>query len=90
MKCKNCSCCHKDFFHYAPDAYVCTGVKEPFIISNIDAECTEYPEKRYNAIIEDAIAHYKYGISHDIFSEPVTSYAALAVEALEYWKQNKL
>ena len=29
-----------------------------------------------------AIEHYNYGISHDIFSEPVTSYAKLAVEAL--------
>lgn len=31
---------------------------------------------------KDAIEHFKYGISHDIFSEPVTSYAKLAVEAL--------
>ena len=33
--------------------------------------------------IEQAINHYKYGISHDIFSEPVTNYARLAVYALE-------
>ena len=33
--------------------------------------------------IEHAIDHYKYGISHDIFSEPVTTYAKLSVEALE-------
>lgn len=33
--------------------------------------------------IQKAISHYKYGISHDIFSEPVISYAKLAVEALE-------
>lgn len=33
--------------------------------------------------IQDAINHYKYGISHDIFSEPVTSYAKMAAEALE-------
>lgn len=33
--------------------------------------------------IQEAISHYKYGISHDIFSEPVTSYAKMAVEALE-------
>lgn len=30
----------------------------------------------------DAIAHFKYGITHDIFSEPVISYAKLAIEAL--------
>jgi hypothetical protein len=33
--------------------------------------------------IKEAISHYNYGISHDIFSEPVTSYAKLAVDALE-------
>lgn len=32
---------------------------------------------------EEAIDHYKYGISHDIFKEPVTSYAKLAVVALD-------
>lgn len=32
---------------------------------------------------EDAISHFKYGISHDIFKEPVTSYARMAVDALE-------
>lgn len=31
----------------------------------------------------DAIKHFKYGITHDIFSEPVISYAKLAIEALE-------
>jgi hypothetical protein len=33
--------------------------------------------------IKEAISHYNYGISRDIFSEPVTSYAKLAVDALE-------
>ena len=33
--------------------------------------------------IQEAISHYNYGIKCDIFSEPVTSYAKLAVEALE-------
>ena len=32
---------------------------------------------------EAAISHYKYGISHDIFKEPITTYAQLAVKALE-------
>ena len=34
-------------------------------------------------IIEQAIDHYKYGISHDIFSEPVISFAKLSIVALE-------
>ena len=34
-------------------------------------------------MIQKAISHYKYGINYDIFSEPVTSYAKLAVDALK-------
>jgi hypothetical protein len=34
-------------------------------------------------IVERAIDHYTYGVTHDIFSEPVTSYAKLSIEALE-------
>lgn len=33
-------------------------------------------------MIREAIAYYKYGITHDIFQEPVTSYAKLAIDAL--------
>lgn len=36
-----------------------------------------------NISILDAINHFKYGITHDIFKEPVTSYAMMAIEALE-------
>lgn len=34
-------------------------------------------------LVKQAISHFSYGVSHDIFSEPVTTYAKLAVEALE-------
>ena len=34
------------------------------------------------ASIEEAIYHFKYGVSHDIFSEPVTTYAKMAISAL--------
>ncbi len=49
MKCKDCPCNVKGFFQCEPDAYTCIGVKEPFIIENIDVECTEYPEMRETA-----------------------------------------
>lgn len=42
MKCKDCNACEKGFFKSKPDAYVCIGVSEPFVIRNIDNECTEY------------------------------------------------
>ena len=34
-------------------------------------------------LVKKAISHFWYGVSHDIFSEPVTTYAKLAIEALE-------
>lgn len=42
MKCKDCSSCRKGFFESKPDAYVCIGVKEPFVVDDIETECTEY------------------------------------------------
>jgi hypothetical protein len=71
------------------DVGVCGGTKEMDECScgGDVMKCDFYPEVRAkakkNVSIEDAINHFKYGISHDIFSEPVTSYAKLAVEALE-------
>lgn len=52
MKCKECDCCHLGYFKSKPDKYVCTGVKEPFIINDIDVECTEY-EIRRNLVIDE-------------------------------------
>ena len=83
MKCRDCEHCKLGWFAHRPSNYVCVGVKEPFIIDNINRQCTEYPEKRDVISVESAIAHFKYGIDHDIFEEPVTSYAKMAVEALE-------
>lgn len=84
MKCRECLACHKGWFKSRPNEYVCTGVPEPFIIKDINVECTEYKERKNKNIgLGDAISHFKYGISHDIFSEPVTTYAKMAVAALE-------
>jgi hypothetical protein len=46
MKCKDCESCKKGWFKSKPEKYVCIGVKEPFVIENINVECTEYPDKR--------------------------------------------
>lgn len=55
MKCSECSACRlvsyrrwnseKQDFDNVP-VYKCCGVKEPFEITDINQECTEYPEKR--------------------------------------------
>lgn len=39
---------------------------------------------------DDAINHFKYGITHGIFREPVTSYAKLAIKALEEQKNKRI
>ena len=41
-RCKDCDYAVKGFFGYTPDKYVCIGVKEPFVIGDINKECTEY------------------------------------------------
>lgn len=45
MKCRECLHCRKGWFESKPDTYVCIGVKNPFVIENINVKCTEYPER---------------------------------------------
>ena len=71
------------------DVGVCWGTKETDECScgGDRTKCDFYPEVRKKGResigIQDAINHFKHGISHDIFSEPVKTYAKLAVKALE-------
>jgi hypothetical protein len=37
-------------------------------------------------VVDKAIAHFKYGVSHDIFKSPVVQYSELAIAALEKTK----
>jgi hypothetical protein len=47
MKCKDCKACYKRFFESKPEEYVCIGVPEPFVIKDINSECTEYTDKDF-------------------------------------------
>lgn len=58
MRCKDCRCCHKGWFPSKPDAYVCTGVKVPFVIDNIYHDCTEYPDRAASNKVEVARCPY--------------------------------
>lgn len=75
-------------YHYVTDG-VCNGTKERDVCGcNGDRiNCSFYPHIREEAMkemaIQSAINYYKHGISHDIFKEPVRSYAKLAIEAME-------
>lgn len=64
MKCKNCSCCNKGFFEWNPDAYVCVGVPEHFVIRDIDVECTEYPEDNEDTVLAEK----------SVTSDPIKTY----------------
>ena len=45
MKCKDCIACRKGYFPSRPNDYICIGVKNPFVITDIKSDCTEYPER---------------------------------------------
>ena len=52
MRCRDCDCAKRGYFKSIPDAYVCTGVKEPFVINNYqDAKCSEYKEKKNEILL---------------------------------------
>ena len=60
MKCIECDCCRKGWFKSKPNDYVCIGVPEPFVIEDINVECTEYEDRRNKKVgIKEAIAHFK-------------------------------
>lgn len=46
MKCRECSSRRKGYWASSPETDVCIGVKEPFEIADINAECVAYPEKK--------------------------------------------
>ena len=48
MKCRECNACFKGWFDFDPDEYVCIGGLEPFVINDINHECTEYEHLKDN------------------------------------------
>lgn len=52
MRCKDCSCCKKGWFSSSPELYVCIGVKHPFVIEDINNDCTEYKDKAASNKVE--------------------------------------
>lgn len=67
MKCRDCDCAKRGYFKSVPNAYVCTGVKEPFVINNYpDAECTEYKYKNSNSEINDGVYIELFAIKNGV------------------------
>ena len=71
MKCKDCDCCKQGWFLHLPsNTYACIGVNEPFVIKDINNECTEYEEKRVhtiNKIKPDNVYVVQFDINDDSF-----------------------
>jgi hypothetical protein len=68
MKCKDCDSCKCGYFEH-----ICIGVKNPFKIKDINADCTEYSEeywKNYkpskNKQTKDSIEYFKNWIKDDL------------------------
>ena len=91
MKCKNCNARHlvlkkrwtrEGWIEY--NVHECWGVPEPFEITDINRECTEYPEKRettakcsvcegdYNQQIHSYL--YRYHTSNEFTSEKIDTH----------------
>ena len=67
MRCRDCDCAKRGYFKSIPNAYVCTGVKEPFVISNYpDAECSEYKGKKNNFGTNDGVYIELFAIKNGI------------------------
>jgi len=65
MKCLDCDACKHGFFKSKPEEYVCTGVKKPFVIEDINHQCTEYSDKNdeYHKI-SAVLANQKEWVNH--------------------------
>lgn len=71
MYCRDCYCAKRGYFKSKPDAYVCTGVKEPFVISDYqNTECSEYKDKKNNSATSDGnyieLFVIKNGVRHNV------------------------
>ena len=60
MKCKECKACRKGFFASKPEAYVCIGVPEPFVVDDINVDFTEYHSAVLSLKREVYVKQYPY------------------------------
>lgn len=61
MQCKECSACVKKFYTNNVYVHMCNGVPEPFVIDDIEQECTAYKTTslKIQEDIEDMETYYK-------------------------------
>ena len=73
MKCKDCDHCKPGWFKSSPDKYVCIGVKHPFVIDNINDDCTAYPENNWIRCPHCNESYYyeKYSTTTCLYCPPI-------------------
>ena len=88
MKCIECSACYKGWFKSRPDAYVCIGVPEPFVVSDVK-------HKYLRELFPDGSIPFPYGEKdypdfdpRDTFSMEYTL-AAWLYERLRYFQSDE-
>ena len=70
MKCKNCHACIR-----SRSEYICTGVPEPFVIKDVTAACTAYPNQPIKITWEPGECDWKMTDNKDgtvTFSKTIT------------------
>ena len=79
MKCKDCDACYKGYFESRPNKYVCIGVYEPFVIRNINNECTEYKDLKeselwsWNEVDDDTWTHGTFNSREEALKDAICS-----------------
>lgn len=67
MKCRECEYAKRGWFKSVPEAYVCIGVKEPFVIRDYpNAECTECRDKDTKPLVDDGIYMELFAVKNGV------------------------
>lgn len=67
MKRRDCKYAKRGYFSSVPEAYVCIGVKEPFVITNYpNAECTEYKNENLKSMVHDSVYMELFAVKNGV------------------------
>lgn len=78
-RCKTCDYAKRGFFASVPEAYVCIGVKEPFVISDYpNAKCSAYPLSLVDTT-PSTIPDY-YACPFDKYESPIKVFQQIRTE----------
>lgn len=89
MKCRHCSYARRGWFKSVPEAYVCVGVPEPFVIKDYpDAKCIKYKDESVKDTINDGLCEVNYMEPEKYFAEQVEKYNMIDPLEILNWYRN--